>query len=90
MTVDCDVLQADGDTRTASVTGASVATVIALHKMIAEKTASPRSIKTAVAAVSAGIVLQHHGITERRRGNEINDVMMQQGGEEWSGKSTSD
>ncbi|MDE3089147.1 MAG: ribonuclease PH [Chloroflexota bacterium] len=56
ITVDCDVLQADGGTRTASVTGAYVALVIAVRKMIAAKTASPRALKTAVAAVSAGIV----------------------------------
>ena len=56
MTIDCDVIQADGGTRTAAITGAYVALVIALHKMIADKTASPRALKTAVAAVSAGIV----------------------------------
>ncbi len=56
ITVDCDVIQADGGTRTASITGAYVALVIALRKMIAAKTASPRALKTAVAAVSAGIV----------------------------------
>ena len=56
LTVDCDVIQADGGTRTASITGAYVATVIALRKMIADKTASPRAIKTQVAAVSVGIV----------------------------------
>src|SRR5919108_1756877 len=56
ITVDCDVLQADGGTRTASITGAYVATVIALRKMIANKTASPRAIKTQVAAVSVGMV----------------------------------
>jgi ribonuclease PH len=82
MTVDCDVIQADGGTRTASITGAYVAPVIALRKMIAETTASPRAIKTDVAAVSVGIVPQHHGVTERSMGNEINDVMMRQGGEE--------
>lgn len=54
--IDCDVIQADGGTRTASVTGAYVAVAIALNKMIAEKKASPRALKTAVAAVSVGIV----------------------------------
>ena len=54
--VDCDVIQADGGTRTASITGAYVALVIAVRKMIANKTASPRALKTAVAAISAGIV----------------------------------
>ncbi len=54
--IDCDVIQADGGTRTASITGAYVALVIALRKMIADKTASPRALKTAVAAVSVGVV----------------------------------
>lgn len=56
ITVDCDVLQADGGTRTAAITGAYVALVLALRKMIAEKSASPRVLKTQVAAVSVGIV----------------------------------
>jgi ribonuclease PH len=56
ITVDCDVIQADGGTRTASVTGADVATVIAVRKMIADKIAAPRALKTQVAAVSVGIV----------------------------------
>lgn len=56
LTVDCDVLQADGGTRTAAITGAYVALALALKKMIAAKTASPRALKTAVAAVSVGIV----------------------------------
>ncbi len=54
--VDCDVIQADGGTRTASVTGAYVAVAIALSRMIAEKKASPRALKTAVAATSVGVV----------------------------------
>lgn len=56
LNVDCDVLQADGGTRTASITGAYVAVAIALNKMIDRKEASPRVLKTAVAAVSVGIV----------------------------------
>jgi ribonuclease PH len=56
ITIDCDVIQADGGTRTASITGAYVALMIALNKMIADKKASPRAIKTQVAAVSVGIV----------------------------------
>ena len=82
LNVDCDVIQADGGTRTASITGAYVALVIAVRKMIAAKTASPRALKTAVAAVSAGIVPQHHGLTAYSLGNEIGDEMMRQGGEE--------
>jgi ribonuclease PH len=56
LNVDCDVLQADGGTRTAAVTGAYVAVALALDKMIRAKTAAPRALKTAVAAVSVGIV----------------------------------
>jgi ribonuclease PH len=37
MTVDCDVIQADGGTRTASITGAYVALALTLRKMIDEK-----------------------------------------------------
>lgn len=54
--IDCDVLQADGGTRTAAITGAYVAVGIALDKMMQAKQASPRALKTAVAAVSVGIV----------------------------------
>lgn len=54
--VDCDVIQADGGTRTASITGAYVAVALALRKMIENKTASPRALRTPVAAVSVGIV----------------------------------
>jgi ribonuclease PH len=54
--IDCDVLQADGGTRTAAITGAYVAVALALKKMIADKAASPRALKTPVAAVSVGIV----------------------------------
>ncbi|MBM3130001.1 MAG: ribonuclease PH [Chloroflexi bacterium] len=56
ITIDCDVLQADGGTRTTAITGAYVALALALKKMIADKTASPRALKTQVAAVSVGIV----------------------------------
>jgi ribonuclease PH len=56
ITIDCDVIQADGGTRTASVTGAYVALVLALRKMMAQKTAAPNALKAQVAAVSVGIV----------------------------------
>jgi len=56
LAIDCDVLQADGGTRTASITGAYVALAIAVRKMIKEKTASPRALKTNIAAISVGIV----------------------------------
>ncbi len=56
LVVDCDVIQADGGTRTAAITGAYVATAIAMDKMIRTKQAAPRALKTAVAAVSVGMV----------------------------------
>jgi ribonuclease PH len=54
--LDCDVLQADGGTRTASVTGSYVALVDALARMEQEKLICGRPLKAAVAAVSVGIV----------------------------------
>lgn len=56
ITIDCDVIQADGGTRTAAITGSYVALAIALEKMIKDKRAAPNALKTAVAAVSVGIV----------------------------------
>jgi len=54
--VDCDVIQADGGTRTASITGAYVAVVIALRKLVAFKTLKRLPVKDSVSAVSVGIV----------------------------------
>ena len=56
ITVDCDVLQGDGGTRTASVTGGFVALSLALHKLVEEGVLSEMPLTTCVAAVSAGIV----------------------------------
>jgi ribonuclease PH len=56
LTVDCDVIQADGGTRTASISGAYVALAIALGKLIRDKAASPRALRSAVAAVSVGVI----------------------------------
>jgi ribonuclease PH len=54
--VDCDVLQADGGTRTAAITGAFVALAIALRRLLAEGKLLESPILHAVAAVSVGIV----------------------------------
>jgi len=54
--IDCDVLQADGGTRTASITGAYVALVLALRRLVARGTLDRNPIRGAVAAVSAGVV----------------------------------
>lgn len=54
--IDCDVIQADGGTRTASITGAFVALKDAVDKLIADGMLSASPIMTSVAAVSVGIV----------------------------------
>ncbi|HMP84817.1 MAG TPA: ribonuclease PH [Verrucomicrobiota bacterium] len=54
--IDCDVLQADGGTRTAAITGAYVALVIAVRRLLADKQLAENPILHAVAAVSTGIV----------------------------------
>ncbi|EAQ32583.1 ribonuclease PH [Idiomarina baltica] len=56
ITLDCDVLQADGGTRTASITGACVALVDALNYMRASKMVKVNPLKEMVAAISVGIV----------------------------------
>ena len=55
ITVDCDVLQADGGTRTASVTGAFVALYLACQKMVSNGLISRMPVKEFVAAVSCDI-----------------------------------
>jgi ribonuclease PH len=54
--VDCDVLQADGGTRTASITGGYVALVLAVRDLVARQVVSAASLVTPVAAVSLGLV----------------------------------
>jgi len=54
--IDCDVLQGDGGTRTASVTGGFIALSLALRKLAEEGALEEIPLKTSVAAVSAGIV----------------------------------
>ncbi len=54
--IDCDVIQADGGTRTASITGAYVALADALNKLVELKVIDQSPLKEAVAAVSVGIV----------------------------------
>jgi ribonuclease PH len=54
--VDCDVLQADGGTRTAAITGASVAVVDAFEWMVRRGLAAGSPVRRRVAGVSVGIV----------------------------------
>jgi ribonuclease PH len=54
--IDCDVIQADGGTRTASITGAFVAVAIALNKLHEDKKIAAFPIKDYLAATSVGII----------------------------------
>src|SRR5881275_1314571 len=56
ITLDCDVLQADGGTRTASITGAYVALVLACRRLVKENRLPSVPVRGEVAAVSVGIV----------------------------------
>ncbi len=56
ITVDCDVIQADGGTRTASITGGFVALVLALRKLKEQGLISQIPVKDYLAAISVGIV----------------------------------
>lgn len=56
ITLDCDVIQADGGTRTAAITGACVALHDALNKLVENGTLKQNPMKGLVAAVSVGIV----------------------------------
>jgi ribonuclease PH len=56
ITLDCDVLQADGGTRTAAITGSYISLVIALDKLIRQGVVTQGVLSNAVAAVSVGIV----------------------------------
>jgi ribonuclease PH len=55
ITLDCDVLQADGGTRCASITGACVALAIALGKLVRERAIPRWPLRETVAAVSVGL-----------------------------------
>jgi ribonuclease PH len=56
ITVDCDVLQGDGGTRTASVTGGFIAAVLAMRRLLDQGLIEKMPVTTYVAGVSAGIV----------------------------------
>jgi ribonuclease PH len=53
--IDCDVLQADGGTRTAAITGAYLATRLAVQKLIDQKNLAENPLSDSVAAISVGI-----------------------------------
>ena len=82
--VDCDVLQADGGTRTAAITGASVAVALALRKLVAEGKVKKNPLRQLVAAVSAGVfegtpMLDLCYVEDRDAEADFNVVMTEKG-----------
>lgn len=83
--IDCDVLQADGGTRTASITGTMVALEMAVKKLMAEGKISENPIIQNVAAVSIGLVngkpcLDLDYIEDSKADTDLNLVMSKDGG----------
>ena len=84
ITVDCDVLQADGGTRTAAITGAYVALCDAVSSLIKDGTIKTNPIHGAIAAVSVGIY-QNHAVLDLDYPEDSNaetdmNVVMNDGG----------
>ncbi|HHW7448557.1 ribonuclease PH [Pasteurella multocida subsp. multocida] len=84
ITLDCDVIQADGGTRTASITGACVALCDAIHGLVENGTLKVNPIKSLVAAISVGIVedvpvcdLEY--VEDSAAETDMNVVMMEDG-----------
>ncbi len=82
--IDCDVLQADGGTRTASITGGCVAMAIAFNKLMGEGKLRDFPIRKLVAAVSAGIyqneaVLDLNYVEDKDASVDFNVVMTEAG-----------
>lgn len=83
--LDCDVLQADGGTRTAAISGACVALAIALDKLVLAGTLKMSPLKQMVAATSVGIVDGHVLLDlayeeDSRATVDMNVVMLADGG----------
>ncbi len=85
ITIDCDVLQADGGTRTASITGACVALADALHGLKRDGLIAASPLKESVAAISVGIwrgvaVLDLDYVEDSACDTDMNVVMTDSGG----------
>jgi ribonuclease PH len=83
--LDCDVLQADGGTRTAAITGAAVALAIALGKLVAAGTLKATPLRQMLAATSVGMVDGHVLLDlcyeeDSRADVDMNVVMLADGG----------
>ena len=84
ITLDCDVIQADGGTRTAAISGACVALVDALNNMVEQGKLKKSPLKSMVAAVSVGIVKQEalcdlEYVEDSAAETDMNVVMMDDG-----------
>jgi ribonuclease PH len=84
ITLDCDVLQADGGTRTASITGAFMALYMALKRMKDARMLDQVPVRTYVAAVSCGIIdgiprLDLDYTEDYQAGTDLNCVMTEDG-----------
>jgi len=82
--IDCDVLQADGGTRTASITGACVAASLAVQKLIADGLLAKSPIRKLIAAVSVGVVsgealLDLNYVEDKDASVDMNLVMTEDG-----------
>ncbi|ROR99095.1 RNAse PH [Sinobacterium caligoides] len=83
--IDCDVIQADGGTRTASITGACVAMVDAFSKMLADGAIKQNPLKQMIASVSVGIykgmpVLDLDYPEDSNAETDMNVIMTESGG----------
>jgi len=84
ITIDCDVIQADGGTRTAAISGAWVALRMAVNKLMAEGKLASDPIRNKVAAVSCGIhqgtpVLDLDYIEDSNADADANFVLIENG-----------
>jgi ribonuclease PH len=85
VTLDCDVLQADGGTRTAAITGAYVALSMAIKRLIADGKLRESPLRQAVAAVSLGVIdgtvlLDLAYAEDQKADTDLNLVMTADGG----------
>jgi ribonuclease PH len=85
ITIDCDVIQADGGTRTASITGACVALADALNKLLANGTLKQNPLTRMIASISVGIykgeaVLDLDYPEDSSADTDMNIVMADDGG----------
>ncbi|MBA2654513.1 MAG: ribonuclease PH [Gammaproteobacteria bacterium] len=84
ITIDCDVIQADGGTRTAAISGSCVALVDAIQHLQTKKIITSKPVKSLVAAISVGIY-QNEGVLDldyaedSKAETDMNVVMTEQG-----------